>query len=256
MTDFVDALESELRRAAERRARGDGGAWRGWRPSRLLPAAAIAIALGIGLAVVLAVRPTREDAGAPGPSGPAVSTVPSVTGTPPRTVPGATVPPAVGPAPPSATTDATRPADGAAAPPAASPIPADVSPGARHSKRFGLGRREATSAGVPVYADIDRWRYCPRDPLPLGKGDLADAAGAVLAIVGRLTSLETFGARARPALVAGSGYAIHQCGSLMRGRSVDVGVVLPRVTFSASLSQLDLVLARTRAGWVVFDRRH
>jgi hypothetical protein len=28
------------------------------------------------------------------------------------------------------------------------------------------------------------------------------------------------------------------------------------VKSSASLSQLDLVVARTKAGWVVFDRRH
>jgi hypothetical protein len=42
----------------------------------------------------------------------------------------------------------------------------------------------------------------------------------------------------------------------MSGRSIDVFVALPQVTGSASLSQLDLVVARTASGWVVFDRRH
>jgi hypothetical protein len=51
-------------------------------------------------------------------------------------------------------------------------------------------------------------------------------------------------------------YAIHQCGALMRRRAIDVSVHLPRVTFSASLSQIDVDIARTSKGWVVFDRRH
>jgi hypothetical protein len=78
----------------------------------------------------------------------------------------------------------------------------------------------------------------------------------VLAIVDRLTTLNALDARAHGTLVTGTSYATHQCGTRMRGRAVDVGVVLPRVTHSASLSQLDLVVARTKAGWVVFDRRH
>jgi hypothetical protein len=56
--------------------------------------------------------------------------------------------------------------------------------------------------------------------------------------------------------VTADDYAIHQCGSLMRRRSVDVFVFLPKVQNSASLSQLDLVVAKTLAGWIVFDRRH
>jgi hypothetical protein len=154
---------------------------------------------------------------------------------------------------------AVRPAGDGRRTPAATtpaPIPADVSPGARHSKHFGLGTRVATSSGVPVYADIDRWRYCPRDPRRLGKRDLRDAAGAVLAIVGRLTALDTFGARAGATLLTGTEYGVHQCGTKMRGHAADVAVLLPEVTSSASLSQLDLVVARTKAGWVVFDRRH
>ena len=226
MTDFVDALERELRRAAERRASGAaerrargaaerrarGGArpQASWpRPRRLLPAAAAAVALAIGLALVLAVRPAGNDRERP-----------------------ATMPP------PAGTT------------------PADVSPGARHSKRFGLGKRIATSDGVPVYADIDRWRYCPRDPLRLGRADIPAAERAVLAITPKVTTLDTLDARARGQLVTGTSYATHQCGADMRNRAVDVGVRLPRVTFSASLSQLDVVIARTTAGWVVFDRRH
>jgi hypothetical protein len=157
---------------------------------------------------------------------------------------------------------AVRPAGEARRPPATAPattpppIPADVSPGARRSKRFGLGERVATSSGVPVYADIDRWRYCPRDPRKLNGQDLSDAAGAVLAIVGRLTALDTFGARAGATLVTGTDYGVHQCGTKMRGHAADVAVLLPQVKSSASLSQLDLVVARTRSGWVVFDRRH
>jgi hypothetical protein len=228
MTDFVEALENELRRAAERKARGAGRPWRTWRPSHLLPVAAIAVALGIGLAIVLAVRPAGDEAGKPGRT--------AVT-TPPK--------------------DRTRiaPAHGRAVPPAGS-TPADVSPGARRSKRFGLGKRLAAIKGVPVFADVDRWRYCPGAPLPLRKADVTNAVAAVLAITGELTQLDTFGARAQGTLVTGTGYATHQCGSLMRNRSVDVGVVLPGVTNSASLSQLDLVVARAREGWVVFDRRH
>lgn len=225
MTDFVEALESELRRAAERRARGRGRAWRTWRPSRLLPTAAIAVALGIGLAVVLAVRPAGEDAGKP------VHT--AVTGQ-----------------------KGTAPADRPAAPPAGS-IPADVSPGARHSKRFGLGKRLAVSARVPVFADVDRWRYCPVDPLPVRKADVPAARHAVLAIVSSLTAADTLGAHSAGRVVIGDDYAVHQCGTTMRGHAVDVSIVLPQVAkFSASLAQLDLVVARTRAGWVVFDRRH
>ena len=249
MTDFVKALENELRRAAERKARGAGRPWRSWRPSRLLPAAAIAVALGIGLAVVLAVRPAGEDAGKPGRT--------AVTG---RTgaVPGND---RTRTAPRNGRTR-TAPADRTAVPPAGRPvppaasIPATVSPGARPTKRFGLGKRLAVIKGVPVFADVDRWRYCPGAPLPLRKADVPAATAAVLAITGRLTQLDTFGARAQGTLVTDTGYATHQCGSLMRNRSVDVGVVLPRVTNSASLSQLDLVVARAREGWVVFDRRH
>jgi hypothetical protein len=202
MNDFVDALEVELQRAAKRRAAGRRARVR--LPRALLPAAAAIVALGIGLALVLAVRPAGE--------------------------PATTLP--------------------------ARHIPAAVSPGARHSKRFGLGERVATTNGVPVYADIDRWRYCPRDPRRLTVSDVPAAKRAVLAIIDRLTTLDTLGARAAGTLVTGTSYATHQCGALMRNHSVDVGVRLPKVTNSASLSQLDLVVARTQAGWVVFDRRH
>jgi hypothetical protein len=212
MNDFVDALEVELHGAARRRAAGRRVRVR--RPRALLPAAAAIVALGIGLALVLAVRPAGEEA-------------------PPQRQP---------------VTTATTPS--------AAQNPADVSPGARHGKRFGLGERVATSHGVPVYADIDRWRYCPRDPRTLTSADAAGAEQAVLAIVDRLTTLDTLDARARGTLVTATSYATHQCGALMRNRSVDVGVVLPKVTNSASLSQLDVVVARTKAGWVVFDRRH
>ena len=78
----------------------------------------------------------------------------------------------------------------------------------------------------------------------------------MLAITPKLTTLDTLDARARGQLVTGTSYATHQCGATVRNRAVDVGVRLPRVTFSASLSQLDLQVARTTAGWVVFDRRH
>lgn len=228
MTDFVEALESELRRAAERRARGRGRLWRSWRPARLLPAAAVAIALGIGLAVVFAVRPAGEHAGRPAR--------PAVTGR-----------------------KGAAPADRPPAPPAGT-IPADVSPGARHSKRFGRGERLAVSAGVPVFADVDRWRYCPAAALPLREADVPAATAAVVAIVADVVpkdgSQDPTGARGQGTLVTGDDYAIHQCGTAMRNHSVDVFVTLPRVTFSASLAQLDLVVARTQDGWVVFDRRH
>src|SRR3954453_2428500 len=109
MTDFVEALEAELRRAAERRARGAGRPWRSRRPPRLLPAAAIVVALGIGLALVLAVRPDSEE----------------------RTPPAATIKTATPPP------DPPRPAAPkrlVPSPGPALPRPADVSRGARHSK--------------------------------------------------------------------------------------------------------------------------
>lgn len=141
------------------------------------------------------------------------------------------------------------------------PIPADVSPGARRSKRFGLGPLVAKSAGVPVYADVDRWRYCPRDPEPLTRADVPAAVQAVLTTVKRLVQpgpqgLDPTGAQGHGTLVTRDNYAIHQCGALMRRRAIDVSVHLPRVTFSASLSQIDVDIARTSKGWVVFDRRH
>jgi hypothetical protein len=215
MTDFVDALEAELRRAAQRKGQGHRTRWPRWRAPRLLPAAAVVAALGIGLALVLAVRPAGEER------------------------PGAVERPR-----PTATT------------PPATPIPADVSPGARHSKRFGFGRLVAVSEHVPVYADIDRWRYCPRDPIPLTKADLPAARRAILAIVGQLTALDTSGAHAGATVVTGTEYAVHQCGTAMRRHAADVAVLLPKVTFSASLASIDVEIARTLAGWIVFDRRH
>jgi hypothetical protein len=89
------------------------------------------------------------------------------------------------------------------------------------------------------------------------KADVPAARRAVLAIVSSLTPVDTFGAHSAGTVVIGDNYAVHQCGSAMRNHSVDVSVVLPQVAkFSASLAQLDVVVARTRAGWVVFDRRH
>jgi hypothetical protein len=210
VTDFVDALQAELRRAAERRARG--GVARRLVLPRVLPGALAAAALAIGLALVLVVRPAGEERR--GPAG--------------------------------ATTTA----------PAAS-IPADVSPGALRSKRFGRGARVGTSAGVPVYADVDRWRYCPRDPLRLRTADVRGAQRAAVAIVARLTALDTYGARSLGGrIVTGNDYAVHQCGTAMRRHAVGVSIALPRQLPSASLSQLGVVVARTRAGWVVFDRPH
>jgi hypothetical protein len=60
-------------------------------------------------------------------------------------------------------------------------------PGARRSKRFGLGQRVAVSGGLPVFADIDRWRYCPRGPLRPTKADVPAA------------------------LVTGANYAVQRC---------------------------------------------
>jgi hypothetical protein len=135
---------------------------------------------------------------------------------------------------------------------AAAPAPAH---GARNSKRFGLGARVGTSGGVPVYADVDRWRYCPRAARRLTHADVSAAVAAALTVVPKLTDGPR-GAKGHGTLVTKSGYAVHQCGERMRRRSVDVSIVLPEVTNSASLAQLDIDIARTSRGWVVFDRRH
>jgi hypothetical protein len=51
--------------------------------------------------------------------------------------------------------------------------------------------------------------------------DVAGAERAVLAIVDRLTTVDTLGARARGTLVTTSSYATHQCANNMRRRSID-----------------------------------
>jgi hypothetical protein len=213
MSDFVDALETELRRAAQQRA-AVGPPRIVWpRPRGVLAAGLAALALAMGLSVVVLVRPADEDH--------------------------------------------ERPAATTPARPAAAPLPADVSPGARRSKRFGHGARVGTSAGVPVYADIDRWRYCPREPVRLRKADVLGARRAVLVIVARLTWVDTSGARSAGRVAMGDDYAMHQCGSAMRGHAADVSIVTPQVRIGASsLGQFEVVVARTREGWVVFDRRH
>jgi hypothetical protein len=53
------------------------------------------------------------------------------------------------------------------------------------------------------------------------------------------------------------GAAVHACGAVVGARTVEVDVVLPKLErISASLSQLSYFLARTPAGWTVWQRIH
>jgi hypothetical protein len=54
-----------------------------------------------------------------------------------------------------------------------------------------------------------------------------------------------------------SGAAVSACGAVVGARTVEVDVVLPRLEkISASLSQLSYFVARTPAGWTVWQRIH
>ena len=134
------------------------------------------------------------------------------------------------------------------------------------------GLRLIVVDGVPVYASLLAGRTpaatCPRRPLPLTSGLVRVAAQAVaLAMPGLYAHAKEQGhpridargaiAQAAPSATAHQGTAFRAvCGATVWRRSIFVAVRLPRVKFSASLSQASFHVARTRLGWVIWAEVH
>jgi hypothetical protein len=134
------------------------------------------------------------------------------------------------------------------------------------------GPRLTVVEGVSVYASLlaDRTpaATCPRRPLPLTPGLVRAGAHAVaLAMLALYAHAKEQGhpridargaiAQAAPSLTADQGTAFRAfCGATVWRRSILVAVQLPRVTFSASLSQASCQVARTRLGWVIWAEVH
>lgn len=103
---------------------------------------------------------------------------------------------------------------------------------------------------------------CPA-ALPLAEPDRAAAEAFVLRWLGthyQGDPADLRGARAEAALGAAmprGGAARAACGAAVAARTMEVGVVLPRVErVSASLSQLSFFVSRTDDGWTVWQRIH
>ena len=120
------------------------------------------------------------------------------------------------------------------------------------------------SAGVLAAAREELGRLvvpaCPAAE-PLTEGDVETARAYLLGWLPAHYSgdaAEVDGATATAAAGADAprhGQAAHDCGGAVAARSVEVDVVLPRLAkVSASLSQQTYFLAKTQAGWVIWER--
>lgn len=132
------------------------------------------------------------------------------------------------------------------------------------------GVRLAIVRGVPVFDSTGGSQIrqiCPRKPLWLGTPGIRLAAFVVAhAMPGFYRHAQRQGtpidaraavARAFRSAQAHSGETFHRfCGPLVWRRSVFVTVRLPRVRFSASLSQASFEVARTWLGWIIWAEVH